>query len=166
MPPPSHHHHHHRLLLRFLRLPFLLLLLVLVVHWPQGAEGFAAKPRPSSPPPPSSPSQPPLKQYYASCSQGLSDALELELLGDEVGALKVEQLKRGCRFLGTEATGYRALIHSRVANGVWQLMVRQRGIESRDDIYALTGRVDWGRPWGSTRRWACRYVRLTNWPTD
>lgn len=110
----------------------------MLLQQPRGAEAFAAAAAGGSPSPP------PLKQYYASCSQGLTDALEAELLGADIGAVKVEQLKRGCRFLGTEATGYRALVWSRVANGVWQLMARQRGIRGREDIYALAGRVEWG----------------------
>lgn len=69
--------------------------------------------------------------------------LEQELLGPEIGAAKTEALKRGVRFLGDEATGYRALIHSRVGNGVWQLMARQRGIRGREDIYTLASRVEW-----------------------
>lgn len=110
----------------------LLIIALVLVQRVSPLAGFAAP----------APGSPKLKQYYASCSQGLADVLEQELLGPGIGATKTEALKRGVRFLGDEAMGYRALINSRVANSVWQLMARQRGIRGREDIYALASRVD------------------------
>lgn len=56
--------------------------------------------------------------------------------------------KRGCRFLGTEETGFRALLWSRVANGVWQLMVRQKGVYDRQQLYDMTRRIPWPEAMG------------------
>jgi len=51
--------------------------------------------------------------------------------------------KRGCAFLATEEVAYKALLWSRTANGIWQLMVRQRGVQNRDDLYDMARRVEW-----------------------
>lgn len=86
---------------------------------------------------------PPLKHYFAPCSGGLATVLGQELLSTQIGAAEVEVQKRGCAFLGTEEAAYRALLWSRTANGVWQLMVRQRGICNRKDLYDMVRRVAW-----------------------
>lgn len=140
--PSSSSAHRDERLRRLRRTPsfFLLKFLLLLLLAPHGTDAFGA---PAARGAAATSSGPPLKQFWASCSQGLTDALERELLGPDIGAAKVEQLKRGCRFLGTEATGYKALMWSRVANGIWQLMARTRGIRDREDIYTLAGRVEW-----------------------
>eukprot|EP00624_Nannochloropsis_granulata_P004426 evm.model.NODE_31977_length_99932_cov_29.870142.7 len=89
------------------------------------------------------PRTPPLKQYFAPCSGGLSNVLGEELLGRQIGVAKVDVQKRGCAFLATEEVAYKALLWSRTANGIWQLMVRQRGVQSRDDLYGMARRVEW-----------------------
>ncbi|KAM3575444.1 hypothetical protein VYU27_002667 [Nannochloropsis oceanica] len=89
------------------------------------------------------PRTPPLKQYFAPCSGGLSNILGQELLGRQIGVEKIDVQKRGCAFLATEEAAYRALLWSRTANGIWQLMVRQRGVQSRDDLYGMARRVEW-----------------------
>ena len=112
-------------------LPLVFLLLFLLLLHLDSIQAFAA------------PRTPPLKQYFAPCSAGLATALGQELLGPQIGAAKVDVQKRGCAFLATEEMAYKALLWSRTANGIWQLMVRQRGVQNRDDLYDMARRVEW-----------------------
>lgn len=112
-------------------------LLLFLLALPHHGEAFAAR----APPPG-------VKQYFASCSGGLSAALEQELLGPHIGASKVEMQKRGCAFWGDEACAYRALIWSRVANSMLQLMVRQRGVVDRQQLYGMARRIAWPEAMG------------------
>ena len=70
-----------------------------------------------------------VRQYYASCANGLTNALSVELAS--VGATKIEEGRRGCSFWATEEVGYKALLWGRVANGIWELMTRRRGVRDR-----------------------------------
>jgi hypothetical protein len=46
--------------------------------------------------------------------------------------------KRGCEFWGPEEMGYQALLWSRVANGVWELLQRRERVFDREvSLFAL-----------------------------
>lgn len=64
----------------------LVLFPLLLSSIPSPVHAFGSRSRP----PPQAP--PNLKQYYASCSGGLTGALEKELMGKAIGAVKCEQL--------------------------------------------------------------------------
>ncbi len=78
--------------------------------------------------------------YYAACTLGLEDVLaeELRLLG----ASQIERRRGACAFTGDQALGYEACLWLRSAIRVQEELVRGFA-RDRDELYALTGTVDW-----------------------
>lgn len=83
-----------------------------------------------------------MADYYAACALGLE-----QVLADELAALGAERIdvRRGaCAFQGEPAVGYRACLWLRSAVRVQQELARGR-VRDRDDLYRLTGTVEWWR---------------------
>jgi len=78
--------------------------------------------------------------YYAACTLGLEDVLVTELR--MLGASSVEKRRGACSFTGDKAIGYKACLWLRSAVRVQEEVARGT-VRDRDDLYALTGTVDW-----------------------
>lgn len=83
-----------------------------------------------------------MANYYVACTLGLEQVLADELRALGAGAVVV---RRGaCSFVGEPATAYRACLWLRSAIRVQEELARGT-VRDRDDLYALTGTVDWSR---------------------
>jgi len=80
--------------------------------------------------------------YYAACTLGLEDVLIAELRA--LGASDIEKRRGACSFTGDKAIGYKACLWLRSAVRVQEEMARGT-VKNRDDLYALTGTVDWSQ---------------------
>jgi 23S rRNA G2445 N2-methylase RlmL len=80
--------------------------------------------------------------YYVACTLGLEQVLAGELRA--LGAAGVEVRRGACSFEGEPATAYRACLWLRSAIRVQEELARGT-VRDRDDLYALTGTVDWSR---------------------
>jgi len=91
---------------------------------------------------PSDASAGPATEFFASCAAGLAKLLvaELRLLGLDA----VREAGAGASFTGGLAAGYRACLHSRVANRV--LMPLHSGAATTPEaLYERTQEIDWSR---------------------
>ncbi|GAB4269146.1 MAG: THUMP domain-containing protein [Deferrisomatales bacterium] len=80
--------------------------------------------------------------YFASCAPGVEAALH-----DEVRALRLGRVERqvgGVRFVGTEADGWRAVLHLRTAARVLRQVARFEAPDP-DALYRGARSVDWDR---------------------
>ena len=80
--------------------------------------------------------------YYAACTLGLEAVLADELRA--LGAGDVTVRRGACSFTGDRALGYAACLWLRSAVRVQEELARG-SVRDRDDLYALTGTVDWSR---------------------
>jgi len=80
--------------------------------------------------------------YYAACTLGLEEVLAKELR--QIGASSIEIRRGACAFEGDRALGYKACLWLRSAIRVQQELVRGI-VRDRDDLYELTGNVDWSK---------------------
>lgn len=80
--------------------------------------------------------------YYAACTLGLEDVLAEELR--QLGASQIERRRGACAFTGDQALGYKACLWLRSAIRVQEELVRGFA-RDRDELYALTGTVDWSQ---------------------
>ncbi len=80
--------------------------------------------------------------YYAACTLGLEEPLAQELR--RFGAANVAIRRGACSFVGDRAVGYRACLWSRVAIRIQEELARGT-VRDREDLYALTGTVDWSQ---------------------
>ena len=83
-----------------------------------------------------------LNYYYAACTLGLERVLADELRA--IGADRIEERRGACAFTGDRAMGYKACLWLRSAVRVQEELARGR-VTDRDDLYALTGTVDWSQ---------------------
>ncbi len=83
-----------------------------------------------------------LHYYYAACTLGLEAVLADELRA--LGAGDVEARRGACAFTGDRAMGYKACLWTRSAIRVQEELTRGF-VRDRDDLYALTGTVDWSQ---------------------
>jgi putative N6-adenine-specific DNA methylase len=79
-------------------------------------------------------------QFFAPCARGLEALLAQELA--QCGAHSIEATQGGVGFSGDTACGYKANLHSRLANRVLQKLdsIRYR---NGDDLYRLANRQPW-----------------------
>lgn len=80
--------------------------------------------------------------YFAACTLGLEHVLAEELRA--IGASDVQQRRGACAFTADPPTAYRACLWVRSAIRIQQELARGE-VRDRDDLYALTGTVDWSR---------------------
>ena len=80
--------------------------------------------------------------YYAACTLGLEAVLGGELRG--LGAADVVTRRGACSFTGDKALGYKACLWLRSAIRVQEELARGTA-RNRDELYALTGTVDWSQ---------------------
>ena len=78
---------------------------------------------------------------YATCASGLEHLLAEELVA--LGLSGVRRAGAGASFSGGLEAGYRACLHSRVANRVL-LVVHTGAAASPEALYALVREIDWG----------------------
>jgi putative N6-adenine-specific DNA methylase len=78
--------------------------------------------------------------YYVACTLGLEEVLAYELR--ELGANRVEVRRGACAFEGDPVTAYRACLWLRSAIRVQEELIRGPA-RSREELYELTGSVDW-----------------------
>lgn len=75
---------------------------------------------------------PAARTFFAACPRGLEPTLARELSGAFVGGLNVELAKNGVWFDGTAKTGMAAVLWSRTANRVQELISSARASPTRD----------------------------------
>lgn len=80
--------------------------------------------------------------YYAATTLGLEDVLATELRA--LGANDIEKRRGACAFTGNQALGYQACLWLRSAIRVQEELARGTA-RDRDELYALTGTVDWSQ---------------------
>ncbi len=80
--------------------------------------------------------------YYAACTLGLEHVLADELRA--LGADRIQERRGACAFVAEPALAYRACLWLRSAIRVQEELARGT-VRDRDDLYALTGTVDWSR---------------------
>lgn len=75
---------------------------------------------------------PATRTFFAACPRGLEPVLARELSGAFVGGLNVEVAKNGVWFDGSCKTGMAAVLWSRTANRVMELLSSARAPPTRD----------------------------------
>lgn len=83
-----------------------------------------------------------MTDYFAACTLGLEEVLAGELRA--IGAGDVHLRRGACSFTGDQALAYKACLWLRSAIRVQEELARGT-VRDRDDLYALTGTVDWSR---------------------
>ncbi|NVJ67613.1 MAG: bifunctional 23S rRNA (guanine(2069)-N(7))-methyltransferase RlmK/23S rRNA (guanine(2445)-N(2))-methyltransferase RlmL [Gammaproteobacteria bacterium] len=80
-------------------------------------------------------------QFFASCPPGL-EALLMDELG-QFGAQNLKEHPTHITFEGDISVGYKACLHSRLANRVYLCLLHDR-IESAEELYEKVNRIEWG----------------------
>ncbi|HEX6812043.1 MAG TPA: THUMP domain-containing protein [Planctomycetota bacterium] len=80
--------------------------------------------------------------YYVACTLGLEEVLAGELRG--LGVAQVTTKRGACTFTGDKPLGYKACLWLRSAIRVQEELARGSA-RDRDELYALTGTVDWSQ---------------------
>lgn len=80
--------------------------------------------------------------YYAACTLGLEEVLASELR--ELGAGKVDKRRGACAFEAEPGVAYAACLWARSAIRVQEELARGN-VADKDDLYHLTGTVDWSK---------------------
>ena len=75
--------------------------------------------------------------YFASTVSGLETVLARELSSSRIGASNVREGRLGVSFSGDAEVGARAVLWSRSALKVMELLSRGEGVDSPDDLYAF-----------------------------
>ncbi|KAJ8598079.1 hypothetical protein CTAYLR_005582 [Chrysophaeum taylorii] len=81
-----------------------------------------------------------VSRYHASCAKGLEPQLASEL--SRFGASDIEVSSRGVEFEGEARVGYAAVVNSRLATRVSEVLARGE-CRTADDLYALGRSVRW-----------------------
>ena len=76
--------------------------------------------------------------YFASTVSGLEAVLARELSSSRIGATNVREGRLGVSFSGDATVGARAVLWSRSALKVMELLSRGEGVDSPDDLYAFS----------------------------
>ncbi|MDT8427416.1 MAG: bifunctional 23S rRNA (guanine(2069)-N(7))-methyltransferase RlmK/23S rRNA (guanine(2445)-N(2))-methyltransferase RlmL [Pseudomonadales bacterium] len=79
-------------------------------------------------------------RFFASCSKGLESLLETEL--QQCQASDIKQTVAGVFFRGSLPTAYRVIMFSRLANRLI-LLLAQAPVANADDLYRVSGEIDW-----------------------
>ena len=108
----------------------------------------------SGPPDSSAPAGPRLR-FVATVPKGFADLLAAEITA--LGGQGVREAGGGVSFEGSLATGYRALLESRVASRVL-LEVARAPVTTADDMYALARGIDWRQHLDSKGTLACEFT--------
>jgi putative N6-adenine-specific DNA methylase len=88
----------------------------------------------------------PVRQYFASCGGGLEPVLAAELAASQIGATAVEPGRLGVTFAGDAAVGARAVLWSRSALRVMELLGREEEIHTAEHLYDFSrGAAHWSR---------------------
>jgi 23S rRNA G2445 N2-methylase RlmL len=117
---------------------------------------------------------PPPCRYYATCVGGVEPILAAELKAARIGASDVTEGRLGVAFTGSAEVGARAVLWSRTALKIMELLSVSEGVHRAEDLYEATREAaEWsdlvGGPGRS--RWpaaACRAStsrrRESSWP--
>jgi putative N6-adenine-specific DNA methylase len=84
-----------------------------------------------------------LRSFFATCSKGLEPILAAELRAARVGATDVQLGASGVAFTGSWDTGCKAVLWSRVAVRVLDLVDRNESVLSESDLYLWVKSIQW-----------------------
>ena len=86
----------------------------------------------------------PLRQYFASCGGGLESVLAAELASPNIAASSIEPGRLGVSFTGDSAIGARAVLWSRSALRVMELINQEDNVHTAEHLYEFARHsADW-----------------------